>query len=639
MHRLYAMSHRRGCPGVQTAMLAAALQCYADGRYACALALADRVTQARLKPVAMLFQARAAFRLGKLNTGLKYVNNLLKQPVLHGPAIVLRLKLLCRMGQCNEGIRETLPELKNMDAANRFRIRSMLVQAFAESGQVQRALRLAEFLFFNSIKQQEKGAMYALKILNPLVAHRDKLLKAMFESKHVARFVRRHYYTLKKLPIAWAAASQIRGQDPLQDHWAVRWAGVMDAQRHDRGREELLNLLNRTRWFPYMPVALDNLCTRYCDSLTPGIAAKIMKSIPIETGYRPIARFKIGMCLLRQGRAASGFLTVPDDSSRRPGLVFDLDESVLSLSALAAMRQHRMDDAIRAWKRLARGYPYTFLAVLARSRLQQAGYKTLRVHKDRFIRALSDFGLTGLDLVRMGRSTAAIEFLLSIRATGMLRPADTQVLSYLLHRHWGLRAGLAQYLRGRPYRSTRVLFHMAWPRAYQRLIGIASRRTGVPVALITATARAESRFRAWAISKSRAYGLMQVQRHTARVIASRVLKRPGMARSLFFPINNLLIGAHYLRLLTEHFNGCLSLALVAYNAGISRAHQEFMANKGVPTELFVLGLRPKLVRFYVSQILSMAPTYGFLYHTAVPGILLNIPKTLKPFSVRLSLKP
>ena len=80
-----------------------------------------------------------------------------------------------------------------------------------------------------------------------------------------------------------------------------------------------------------------------------------------------------------------------------------------------------------------------------------------------------------------------------------------------------------------------------------------------PLALVKAVIRQESAFRAGAVSKAGARGLMQVMPATAK----RVGVRP---EDLFDPAQNIRAGVRLLSVLLDHYRGDVISALVAYNA-------------------------------------------------------------------------
>ncbi len=93
---------------------------------------------------------------------------------------------------------------------------------------------------------------------------------------------------------------------------------------------------------------------------------------------------------------------------------------------------------------------------------------------------------------------------------------------------------------------------------YDHLIAKASQKYNIDSALIKAVIKAESNFNHMAVSRKGARGLMQLMPATASSL---------QVRDSFHPENNIEGGARYLRYLLKYFNGNLSLALAAYNAG------------------------------------------------------------------------
>jgi soluble lytic murein transglycosylase-like protein len=93
---------------------------------------------------------------------------------------------------------------------------------------------------------------------------------------------------------------------------------------------------------------------------------------------------------------------------------------------------------------------------------------------------------------------------------------------------------------------------------YEDLIKKAASKYNVDPALIKAVIKAESGFRADAVSHAGAQGLMQLMPKTAAGF--------GVSNA-FDPAQNIDAGTHYLRGQLDRFDGDVSLALAAYNAG------------------------------------------------------------------------
>ena len=86
----------------------------------------------------------------------------------------------------------------------------------------------------------------------------------------------------------------------------------------------------------------------------------------------------------------------------------------------------------------------------------------------------------------------------------------------------------------------------------------ASSRFGVSVDLIKSVAKAESNFNTKAVSKAGAIGVMQLMPATAASL--------GVSNA-YDPYQNIMGGAKYIRQMLDKYDGNVSLALAAYNAG------------------------------------------------------------------------
>jgi soluble lytic murein transglycosylase-like protein len=93
---------------------------------------------------------------------------------------------------------------------------------------------------------------------------------------------------------------------------------------------------------------------------------------------------------------------------------------------------------------------------------------------------------------------------------------------------------------------------------YDPFIDRVARENGLSPGLIKAVALVESGFDPHAVSPKGAQGLMQLMPGTARQYG---------VQDAFDPLQNLRAGAIHLRRLLDQFDGDLTLALAAYNAG------------------------------------------------------------------------
>lgn len=126
------------------------------------------------------------------------------------------------------------------------------------------------------------------------------------------------------------------------------------------------------------------------------------------------------------------------------------------------------------------------------------------------------------------------------------------------------------------------------PEEYEHLIKNCADKYGVSPSLVKAVIHAESGYNPNAVSSKGASGLMQLMPATAKSL--KVADR-------FNPKDNVEGGVKYLRFLLDTFRGDVSLALAAYNAGLSN-----VAKYG--------GIPPfNETRTYVNRVLSYMQTY------------------------------
>jgi len=127
------------------------------------------------------------------------------------------------------------------------------------------------------------------------------------------------------------------------------------------------------------------------------------------------------------------------------------------------------------------------------------------------------------------------------------------------------------------------------PSEFDSIINSCANEYGVDKSLVKAVIHAESGYNPNALSRKGAVGLMQLM--------------PGTAQGLkvadsFNPTDNIRGGVRYLRFLLDTFKGDVTLALAAYNAGLSRVAKY----GGVPPY--------EETRNYVSKVLSYQKNYA-----------------------------
>ncbi|HOJ88318.1 MAG TPA: lytic transglycosylase domain-containing protein [Pseudothermotoga sp.] len=113
-----------------------------------------------------------------------------------------------------------------------------------------------------------------------------------------------------------------------------------------------------------------------------------------------------------------------------------------------------------------------------------------------------------------------------------------------------------------------IFFYSYFPLKYYAVV----KENSGPVdpLLIMALIKVESNFRQDAVSRAGAIGLMQLMPETAAWISERF----DLNGNIHSAVDNIVMGIRYLQYLIDLYNGDLSLALRAYNAGPARVTSE-----------------------------------------------------------------
>ena len=595
------------CPSQDAVRIALAVKWEREGRLRDAIDVLRPVTT--YSEVKKYVMASVLFKAGRLEEALKYARSLSPEAGLAGMGARLQLKILCRMNRCREGIQQVITSLYLMSPRERIKARIEIAQAYVVLGAYEKARSVMLYLLFNSVGEDLK---LVRRLWTTVFKGKERWLwiREILSTDNLRQSIKKYYWRIRK-DLVLRNLFLKKGKTTLPEYsWIPEY---LDLKRNSEGgeKERALAFLLRHPEVPVGPGMLDKVIAKHCPEIPEDSLLRIIKTIPHDGGYYEIAALKIAGCFLWKGQPsrAKEVLSTTELIRNSGGLVFGYREQALSFLALTQAMMGNKKQAVLIWRRLIQSYPYSVASIMAWSHLHLKGEEVKPLFKEG--------GDCPKDIVVSLETIGEWRFISRIlqakAASGAITVQESQLLGGLLYRHLHWKARLQSVLRGRPKRSTKKLFRLAYPLGYFRLISKISGEVNIPSTLLLAMVRAESRFRPWVVSKKGAIGLMQLQRGTAKIIAYRVLKRPGLVNALFHPYNNLLLGAHYVRILLKHFKGYLPLVIIAYNAGITAAHHWQNRMKGVPTELALYFLRSYTLKYYVERILVMTAAYSRIY--------------------------
>lgn len=133
---------------------------------------------------------------------------------------------------------------------------------------------------------------------------------------------------------------------------------------------------------------------------------------------------------------------------------------------------------------------------------------------------------------------------------------------------------------------------------YQAEVQAAAEATQIEPALIHAVIATESGYNPKALSRKGAYGLMQVLPATAQTMTAIPVRQWSVPQQILW-------GSHYLKRMLDMFEGNVTLALAAYNAGPQavKTHQH-----AVPPFAETRQYIPKVLGYYQAFKTRLAPT-------------------------------
>lgn len=183
------------------------------------------------------------------------------------------------------------------------------------------------------------------------------------------------------------------------------------------------------------------------------------------------------------------------------------------------------------------------------------------------------------------------------------------------------------YFRLRTQSAPEKFWQLLFPLPYAESLAKHSVSRNLDPHLVAGLIRQESEYKADAVSRAKAYGLMQVMPATGRSLARTLGLGTFSVGMLTRPEVNLNMGTYYLSNLGQSFDGRLEYALASYNAGKSRADRWKTWGEFTEPIEFIETIPFTETREYVLSVFRNAMVYRAVY----PG-LATTPVRLTPAS-------
>jgi soluble lytic murein transglycosylase-like protein len=165
--------------------------------------------------------------------------------------------------------------------------------------------------------------------------------------------------------------------------------------------------------------------------------------------------------------------------------------------------------------------------------------------------------------------------------------------------------------------QTLARLRVRYPLAYGDLVNRYAKEVGVDPYLMLAIARQESTYRPALTSIAGAQGVMQLMPATAKWLVKDNPDIPADAAGrLTDPRASLRLGAHYLHLMLDRYEGNVVYALAAYNGGPGNCDTWRRNFKGKTFSEFIEFIPFTETRNYVKRVLANYVTYHSIYPDA-----------------------
>jgi soluble lytic murein transglycosylase len=166
---------------------------------------------------------------------------------------------------------------------------------------------------------------------------------------------------------------------------------------------------------------------------------------------------------------------------------------------------------------------------------------------------------------------------------------------------------------------------LRYPRPYSSAVTEATKLTQLPPDWILAVMRQESLFRADAVSRAGARGLMQLEPSTARAVERRWHLPPPQRDMRFDATADVTLGAAYLKELLDRYGGALGVSLAAYNAGPVPVAR-WLPPRSMPADVWIENIPYGETRTYIQRVLEHIVAFAWVRDAQPPRITSLLPE-------------
>ena len=151
---------------------------------------------------------------------------------------------------------------------------------------------------------------------------------------------------------------------------------------------------------------------------------------------------------------------------------------------------------------------------------------------------------------------------------------------------------------------------------YKEYVYKYSKENDIDPLLTYSIIKAESNFNVNSVSKSGAIGLMQLMESTAKEVAGKKQIENFKKNDLYEPEKNIMLGTAYFKELLHRYDNNLSIALIAYNAGIGVVDKWIREGIIKPDGSDIENVPYKETNMYVRKILRNYKIYKEIFSHA-----------------------